>query len=39
MIDVSLALDLDSATVAANNWFRMIACSLVAPMLLMLLLR
>lgn len=34
MIAVSVALDLDPALVAANNMFRMIFCSLLAPLLL-----
>lgn len=35
MIAVSVALDLDPAMVAANNLFRMIACSVAAPLLLL----
>jgi uncharacterized membrane protein AbrB (regulator of aidB expression) len=34
MIALSVALDLDPAMVAANNMFRMIFCSLLAPALL-----
>ncbi|MCB1409973.1 MAG: AbrB family transcriptional regulator [Rhodobacteraceae bacterium] len=37
MIALSVALDLDPAMVAANNMFRMIFCSLLAPGLLVLL--
>ncbi len=37
MIALSVALELDPAQVAANNMFRMIFCSLLAPLLLIVL--